>query len=93
MRTYRLRPDVPLIIDGKAAKYLSPRGVGNDARIMDILSDDWQTVSAIAEAIDVSKPTARTAMARLVKLGVAEEEPSGQAKLYRRAQRPETGKF
>jgi AAA domain/Domain of unknown function (DUF3854) len=29
VRTYRFRPDVPLVIDGKPAKYLSPRGVGN----------------------------------------------------------------
>ncbi len=29
IRTYRFRPDVPLSIEGKLAKYLSPRGVGN----------------------------------------------------------------
>ena len=29
VRTFRFRPDVPLIVNGKPAKYLSPRGVGN----------------------------------------------------------------
>lgn len=29
IRTFRFRPDEPLIVDGKPAKYLSPRGVGN----------------------------------------------------------------
>src|SRR5262249_60009081 len=29
VRTFRFRPDVPLVINGKPAKYLSPRGVGN----------------------------------------------------------------
>src|SRR5262245_10404680 len=29
IRTFRFRPDKPLIIDGKPAKYLSPRGIGN----------------------------------------------------------------
>ena len=29
VRTYRYRPDEPLIINGRPAKYLTPRGVGN----------------------------------------------------------------
>src|SRR5262249_20594084 len=29
IRSYRYRPDEPLIIDGRPAKYLTPRGVGN----------------------------------------------------------------
>src|SRR5919108_6078196 len=28
-RTFRFRPDNPLLVSGKPAKYLTPRGVGN----------------------------------------------------------------
>ena len=62
-----------------------------DVRILDALSDEWQTVSDIAAAINVTKPTVRAAMKRLLKLGVVEEEPSGQAKLYRREHRNRKG--
>jgi hypothetical protein len=46
-------------------------------------SGDWRTVRQIAEALNITKPTARSNLNTLVDLKLAEKEPRGNAFVYR----------
>ena len=65
--------------------------MGLREKILGVLqaTGDWWTVKEVAEAVKVSKPTAREALNTLADLKLAEKEPRGQAFAYR-AKKPKT---